>query len=101
MQWTENFNCSREIEFWCVILDNPFEIDEIKAKRRYKNKKGIKNFYVRKIIPKENVEQLYDVYLGYLKGNESPTVSSKEKFLSTCVSQGMSAISSEFSKRNK
>ena len=60
-RWTSNFNCGYETNWWYVIKDTPFDINALKAKRRYEINKGNKNFYVREINPSEWVENIYEV----------------------------------------
>lgn len=52
-RWTTDFDCSYETNWWYVIKDTPFNISELKAKRRYEINKGIKNFEVKQIDPCE------------------------------------------------
>lgn len=62
-RWTSNFDCGYETEWWYVIKDTPFNIADIKAKRRYEINKGNKNFYVKKINPSDYLEELYRVQI--------------------------------------
>ncbi len=83
-KWTEQFDCSEQTEFWWVILDKPFDIMSVKAKRRYEINKGVKNFYTEKIIPLEYREELYNVYCESLEGYKKPAVQSKKDFYKCC-----------------
>lgn len=60
-RWTTEFDCGYETNWWYVIKDTPFDINALKAKRRYEINKGNKNFYVREINPSEWVENIYEV----------------------------------------
>ena len=60
-RWTTDFDCGYETNWWYVIKDTPFDIDSLKAKRRYEINKGNKNFYVKEITSIEVVEDLYEV----------------------------------------
>ena len=60
-RYTTEFDCRRETNWWYVIKDTPFDINEIKAKRRYEINKGIKNFSVKVINPLDYIEELYRV----------------------------------------
>ena len=77
-RWTTDFDCDHETQFWYVIKDTPFNIDELKAKRRYEINKGNKNFYTKVINPIEYKEQLYHVYCESLKGYEGTPVPIEE-----------------------
>ena len=60
-RWTTDFDCGRETNWWYVIKDTPFDINALKAKRRYEINKGNRNFDVREIDPSEWAEGLYAV----------------------------------------
>ncbi len=62
-RWTEDFDCGYETDWWYVIKDTPFDLSALKAKRRYEINKGIKNFEVRKIDPKEYKEEIYEIQI--------------------------------------
>lgn len=63
-RWTTDFDCGYETNWWYVIKDTPFNISELKAKRRYEINKGIKNFEVKQIDPCEFKEELYCVQVA-------------------------------------
>ena len=77
-RWTTDFDCNQETQFWYIIKDTPFSLDELKAKRRYEINKGNKNFYTKVINPIEYKEQLYHVYCESLKGYEGTPVPIEE-----------------------
>lgn len=60
-RWTSDFDCKKETEWWYIIKDTPFDISDLKAKRRYEINKGKKNFDVRVINPNDYVNDLYRV----------------------------------------
>lgn len=39
-RWTSSFDCGHETNWWYVIKDTPFDINELKKKRRYEIRKG-------------------------------------------------------------
>ncbi|MBQ8849447.1 MAG: hypothetical protein IJ011_03825 [Clostridia bacterium] len=63
-RWTSNFDCGYETNWWYVIKDTPFDISSLKAKRRYEVNRGLKNFDVKVIDPKEYREELYIVQVA-------------------------------------
>lgn len=63
-RWTSNFDCEHETHWWYIIKNTPFNISELKAKRRYEITKGIRNFDVRIISPHEYSEELYAVQIA-------------------------------------
>ena len=60
-RWTTEFDCCHETNWWYVIKDTPFDINALKAKRRYEINKGNKNFNVKEIDPIQWGEELYKV----------------------------------------
>lgn len=59
--WSSDWDCGYPTEWWHVIKDTPFDINELKAKRRYVINKGKKNFDVMVINPELYVEEIYNV----------------------------------------
>lgn len=84
-RWTTDFDCGYETNWWYVIKDTPFDISELKAKRRYEINKGIKNFDVKKIEPDNYADELCNVqiaaYSAYPK-KYRPSVN-REEFISS------------------
>lgn len=62
-RWTSDFDCGKETNWWYVIKDKPFDISQVKAKRRYEINKGNKNFDVRLICPQEYKEEIYKIHV--------------------------------------
>ena len=62
VRWTTDFDCKSRTGWWYVIKDTPFNINELKAKRRYEINKGKKNFEVKRIRPSDYLEELFKVY---------------------------------------
>ncbi len=60
-RWTSDFDCNEETAWWYVIKDEPFNIESLKAKRRYEINKGKKNFVVQEINPRDYPDKLYQV----------------------------------------
>lgn len=63
-RWTTDFDCGRETNWWYVIKDTPFDINTLKAKRRYEINKGVKNFSVAEIVPTDYSKDLYSVQVA-------------------------------------
>ena len=60
-RWTSEFDCGHETGWWYVVKDAPLNMDALKAKRRYEINKGLKNFEIRPIAPRDYPEELYRV----------------------------------------
>ncbi len=61
-RWTTDWDCAEITNWWYVIKDTPFDIDQVKAKRRYEIKRGEKNFDVQRILkPAEYFDEILNV----------------------------------------
>lgn len=60
-RWTSDFDCERKTGWWYEILDQPFDMASLKSKRRYVVRKGMSNFDVRVVDPKEFSSQIAGV----------------------------------------
>lgn len=63
-RWTTDWDCNYETDWWYVIKDSPFDIAELKAKRRYEINKGKKNFEVKRINPEDFIDELTEVQIA-------------------------------------
>lgn len=63
-RWTTDFDCGKETNWWYVIADKPFNLQSLKAKRRYEINKGLNNFEVHKINPIDYAEDIYEVQIA-------------------------------------
>ena len=67
-RWTSDFDCAEPTSWWYFIKRDAFDLNQLKSNRRYKITKGIKNFEVRRIDPKEYAAQLHQVYTDAMTG---------------------------------
>lgn len=69
VRWTSDYDCKYDTSWWYCIKDTPFDIDKLKAKRRYEINKGKKNFVVKEICTKNYINKLFDIekqaFLGW------------------------------------
>ncbi len=81
IRWPSNWDIKHETEWWYVICDRFYNIEEYSSKRRYEIKKGLKLNYVRKINKDEVIEQGYDTYNLAMKSYKTPQIiKSREEF---------------------
>lgn len=66
-RYTTDFDCPYETGFYGCLKDDPFDLNSLKAKRRYEINKGVKNFTFRRLTT-DYLNEMYDVYLESLKG---------------------------------
>ena len=60
-RWTSDFDCGYETDWWYLIKDKAFDVNESNAKRRYEITKGLKKNDVRRISFDEYAEQIHEV----------------------------------------
>lgn len=61
IRWTTEYDCGYETEWWYCIKDTPFDINNLKSKRRYEINKGKKFFFVKVIEPNLFKDEIYEV----------------------------------------
>lgn len=66
-RWISEWDCGYETNWWYVIKDDKFDINNLKSKRRYEIKKGQKNFEVVQIVAKDYALQLFEITLAAYK----------------------------------
>lgn len=89
-RWTTEFDCGYETNWWYVIKDVPFDISNLKTKRRYEINKGIKNYDVKEIDPVNYTEELCNVQIAAYSAYPEkyrPTVNRTE-FISSVLHWG-------------
>ena len=68
IRWYSHFDCKEKTEWWYVIKDTSYDIQNLKAKRRYEITKARKFFEVKKISALEYKEALSYVNMEASKG---------------------------------
>ena len=61
IRYTNGYNTTNKKDWYYVVKDEPFDINNIKSKRRYVIKQGVKYFEVKSISVQDYQEQLYEV----------------------------------------
>lgn len=101
-RWTTDFDKIQDGEWWFVIKDTPFDISALRSKRRYEINKGIKNFEVKLIDPKEYKEELFNIQVEAFSAYPEkyrPTVI-KDEFFATIDSWSSHLVFGAFFREN-
>lgn len=61
IQYTSDFDCGKETEWWYCIKDSVFDINTLKSKRRYEINQGLKNFTIKRIEPKNYIKRINEI----------------------------------------
>lgn len=61
IQYTSDFDCETETEWWYCIKDSVFDLNTIKAKKRYEINQGLKNFTIKRIEPKDYIIRINEI----------------------------------------
>jgi hypothetical protein len=60
-RWTENFDCGYETEWWYCIKDEPFDINQVKSKRRTEIRKGLKLNKVKVVKAIDYIDDIFQI----------------------------------------
>lgn len=62
LRWPSDYDCGFETEWWYVIKDKSYKLDELSSKRRLEIKKGIKRCIVKRVDAEYIAKNCYEVY---------------------------------------
>lgn len=81
-RWTTEFDCGCETNWWYVIKDAPFDLENITSKERKSIRQALKKCYTKVINPSDYMEDLYECYSSaYLKYKNANIQATKESFV--------------------
>lgn len=83
-KWTTEWDCGYETNWWYCVIDKPFNVKNLNAKKRYEITKGTRNFRVNHIDPKEYVEKLFRCHFKALEAYDTHQTIKKESFIKWC-----------------
>lgn len=63
VRWTTDWDSECKTEWWYVIKDKPFQMEDVKSKRRTEIRKGLKNFECREIKTWDYAEDIGNVLI--------------------------------------
>lgn len=82
VRYITEFDCGFETNYWYVIKNAPFDLEELSSKYRRSVKTAIKRCIVKQINPKEFVGELYEVYkAAFGKYSEADNELSQQEFV--------------------
>ncbi|MBQ5320181.1 MAG: hypothetical protein J6K17_13900 [Oscillospiraceae bacterium] len=82
VRWTTEFDCGYETNWWYLIREAPFDIEEIPSKERKSIRSALKKCYIKKINPSEYIDELYLCYSSaFSKYENAGNMNEKENFL--------------------
>lgn len=61
-RWTTEFDCGYETNWWYIIKDAPYDINDVSAKNRKSIRQAIKKCHVKKIEIANYIEDLWECY---------------------------------------
>ncbi len=87
-RWSTDFDCGYETEWWYVIKDAPFSLDDISSKNQKSIRQALRKCDVRQIDVKDYFEEIYECYSSaYTKYENADNMLSKDKFFEFCNNQ--------------
>lgn len=76
-RWTSDFDCGRETNWWYIVREAPFDLDEVSSKDRKRVRQALTKCYVKRQLLSDNTELLYGCYIAahkkYLKADKAST----------------------------
>lgn len=63
VRWTTDWDSECKTEWWYVIKDKPFQMEDVKSKTRTKIRKGLKNFECKEIKAQDYAEEIGNVLM--------------------------------------
>ena len=84
-RWTTDWDCKEETNWYYIIKDSPFNLEDFSAKRRKNLRQALKKCVVTKIDPEKHIKQLYEVYeAAFSKYIAADNKVSYEQFVERC-----------------
>ena len=81
-RWTTNFDCGYETNWWYVLREGPFSVEDVPAKERKSIRQALRKSYAKRINPLQFVDELYSCYVSAVSQYDNdPSIQSKENFL--------------------
>ena len=84
-RWTSDFDCGYETNWWYVIKDAPYRLEDVSAKERKSIHQALRKCYVRKIDFSQYKEELYICYSSaFSRYENADNMCSYEQFCKSC-----------------
>ncbi len=81
-RWTTDFDCGYETNWWYVIKEGPFDLEELPSKERKSIRQALKKSYAKKINFEDYVDDLYFCYMSaHEKYKNADNKTTKESFV--------------------
>ncbi|MEA4964573.1 MAG: hypothetical protein VB055_01965 [Oscillospiraceae bacterium] len=93
IRYTTEFDKFESAAWWYCIKDSRFDINAVKSKRRCVINKGIRNFTVRCVDPREHIDDFYYLINDANQGYDNPVTMTYEQAENKCVSLSTSSNS--------
>lgn len=71
IRWPSDFDCGFETEWWYLIREKGFSLEEFDSKRRQEIKKGLKKCTVKKVDAEFIAQNGYEVYINAFKSYDT------------------------------
>ncbi len=85
-RWVTDFDCQEETEWWYIIRNAPFELDDLEKKSQKHIKQALRKCICRRINASECVEDLYRVYEeAYIRYKNADNKVTYEQFVKECL----------------
>lgn len=90
VRWTSDFDCGYETNWWYLVKDAPFKLEDISTKERKSIRQALRKCYVKRIQPVEYLDALYDCYLSaFSRYENADNLQTKEHFMQSWQNNAM------------
>ena len=80
-RWTTDFDCGYETNWWYVICEAPFDMENVSSKEKKSVRQALRKSYAKKIDPSEYVDELYEcLTAAFQKYENADNFQTKESF---------------------
>ena len=87
-RWTTEFDCGYETNWWYVVRQTPYSMEDVSSKERKSIRQAVKKCYVKKVQLKDHIQQLYDCYYSAFQNYENiGKYGTYEQFEAWCVAE--------------
>ena len=92
-RWTSDFDCGYETDWWYVIRNAPFHIEELSAHARKHIRQSLKKCFVSRIAIQDNIDSLYLCYQeAHQRYKEADNKVSYNEFRRGCLNDEKNGI---------
>ena len=84
-RWTTDFDCGYETNWWYIIRQAPYSINDVAPKERKRIRQSLNKCFVACVDMQENVQEIYNCYLSaFSRYENADNLKTYEQFVNAC-----------------